>query len=391
MGADRGRSGLRRSAIGVILCSALVTLGVAPIAGANTKGDLDRGRAELTRLERELTEKQRVLDRLSVQAAALGQRLDQAQARYEQITHALEQTRRALARSRDRYDDLRDDLNERSRDAYMQGPANGLEFVLGATSLADLSDRMEYVEALSQTDADLANEVQNLRNELLARQEEQERLRAEQTARLQDLRNAKAELDAQLADQQRIYDELRADRAKAEELVKKLYRKWRQERALAALPAPAGSVMVSDGIFRACPVDQPRAVYDGFGAPRYGGGYHPHAGNDIIAPAGTPIRAPFDGTARASSNGLGGLTVYVYGAQGWVYNAHLSAYSDESNGPVRAGDVIGYVGQTGNTSTDHNHFEWHPNSTPSDWPASAYGYSVIGTAVNPYPLLQQVC
>lgn len=159
----------------------------------------------------------------------------------------------------------------------MQGPVGGMEFVLGATSSADLSARLEYMGALSQADADLANEAQNLKNELLAEHKQQERLRAEQAARLQELKDAKATLDAQFAEQQRIYDELRAARARAEELVKKLYRTWEQEQALAGLPAPSGSALVSGGIFRTCPVDQPRAVYDGFGAPRYGGGYHPHA------------------------------------------------------------------------------------------------------------------
>jgi murein DD-endopeptidase MepM/ murein hydrolase activator NlpD len=83
--------------------------------------------------------------------------------------------------------------------------------------------------------------------------------------------------------------------------------------------------------------------------------------------------------------------VYVTGAAGYVYNAHLSAYSPLSNGPVHAGDVIGYVGATGDTSTPHDHFEWHPNVIPTNWPVSPYGYWIIGTAVNPWPLLQVVC
>ena len=60
-------------------------------------------------------------------------------------------------------------------------------------------------------------------------------------------------------------------------------------------------------------------------------------------------------------------------------------------GQVSAGQVVGYVGATGDTSTPHDHFEWHPNVIPSDWPVSPYGYSVIGSAVNPFPLLAQVC
>ena len=79
----------------------------------------------------------------------------------------------------------------------------------------------------------------------------------------------------------------------------------------------------------------------------------------------------------------------VRGAEGWVYNAHLSSFGQL--GAVRTGDVIGYVGSTGNASSPHNHFEWHPNLTPSEWPESAYGFSVVGTAVNPRPLLLAVC
>ncbi len=134
---------------------------------------------------------------------------------------------------------------------------------------------------------------------------------------------------------------------------------------------------------------EPRGYSDGFGAPRYGGGYHPHGGVDIIAPQGTPIYATFPGTVRDASNVLGGISVIVTGSQGWTYNAHLVSIA--RLGTVNTGDVIGYVGATGDTSTPHNHFEWHPNALPGNWPESAYGYSVVGSAINPYPLLTQVC
>jgi murein DD-endopeptidase MepM/ murein hydrolase activator NlpD len=61
---------------------------------------------------------------------------------------------------------------------------------------------------------------------------------------------------------------------------------------------------------------------------------------------------------------------------------------------VQAGDVIGYVGDTGDAKgTPHDHFEWHPTSVPANWPASFYGYVTIpGTsAVNPYPILKDIC
>jgi murein DD-endopeptidase MepM/ murein hydrolase activator NlpD len=121
------------------------------------------------------------------------------------------------------------------------------------------------------------------------------------------------------------------------------------------------------------------------------GGYHPHAGVDIMAPSGTPIRAAISGVARDASNSSGGTAVIVQGSAGWVYNAHMSGIA--KLGSVSAGEIIGYVGMTGasGAGVNHNHFEFHPSTVPSSWPASPYGYSIISDAVNPYPLLLSVC
>ncbi len=385
MADNRARSPRRLAALVALLALLAALPGVAG-AEPTTEQRLKAAEAEVKRLLGEIRDQQAHLDRLSREAGALAAKVDEAEARWEQITEQLRATRAELAAAREEYARLRARLEERVREAYMAGPGDQLEFLLGATSLADLSDRVAFVDAVAQTDAELANEVENLRNELADRAAQEQRLQARAAAALRDRQAEYAALQAKLAEQQRVLDDLEAKKARAEELVKDLRRKWREE--LAAL---TGIRIDPNGILQVCPVDQPRAVYDGFGAPRYAGGYHPHAGNDIIAPMGTPIRAPFPGTARASSNTLGGLAVYVYGANGYVYNAHLSAYSEKSNGPVQAGDIIGYVGETGDTDTPHNHFEWHPYTIPSNWPASPYGYSVIGTAVNPWPLLQAVC
>ena len=133
-----------------------------------------------------------------------------------------------------------------------------------------------------------------------------------------------------------------------------------------------GSLAPFDHVFEVCPVSQPRAYGDGFGAPRYAGGYHLHKGVDIVAPLGTEIHAPFDGHAYTSSNSLGGNVVFVVGAQGTVYNAHLYEYSENSNSAVSAGEVIGYVGSTGSSTTPHDHFEFHPNVMPGGWYESFY-------------------
>jgi murein DD-endopeptidase MepM/ murein hydrolase activator NlpD len=374
-----------RRALAVVTSLALLTsLAQVALAEPSTQDKLDAAKAEFEQLKNQIASQQQVLNRLSAEAAVIAERWEVANGRWEQITAELHQTLFALAEAQAKYQGLKSDLEQRARQAYITGPGSGLEFLLGATSIADLSARMEYVNALSQDDADLATEVQNVRNTLAAQKEDQEKLQAKRAKALKKVEIEKAALDAKFDEQQAVLDDLDAKKARAEDLVKQLTKRYQNElEALTGLQFHGGTV------FAVCPVDQPRAVYDGFGAPRYAGGYHPHAGNDIIAPQGTPIRATFDGYAQAGSNTLGGYSVNVYGDLGYTYNAHLM--QPGVTGQVSAGQIVGYVGATGDTSTPHDHFEWHPNVIPSDWPKSPYGYSVIGSAVNPFPLLAQVC
>jgi murein DD-endopeptidase MepM/ murein hydrolase activator NlpD len=374
-----------RRALAVVAALALLTsLAQVAVAEPSTQEKLDAAKAEFEQLKNQIASQQQVLNRLSAEAAVIAERWEVASGRWEQVTAELRQTQLALAEAQAEYQGLKSDLEARARQAYITGPGSGLEFLLGATSIADLSSRMEYVNALSQEDADLATEVQNVRNTLAAKKEDQEKLQAKRAKALKKVESEQAALDAKFDEQQAVLDDLDAKRARAEDLVKQLTKRYQNE-----LEALTGLEFHGDTVFAVCPVDQPRAVYDGFGAPRYGGGYHPHAGNDIIAPQGTPIRATFDGYAQAGSNTLGGYSVNVYGDLGYTYNAHL--VQPGVTGQVSAGQVVGYVGATGDTSTPHDHFEWHPNVIPPDWPMSPYGFNVIGSAVNPFPLLAQVC
>lgn len=131
------------------------------------------------------------------------------------------------------------------------------------------------------------------------------------------------------------------------------------------------------GVFRRCPVRGPVSYDASFGywhAKTKESAAHAHQGIDMMTPYGTPIVATFDGMAVASPNRLGGLAVKVYGDLGYTYNAHMSAYG--KLGKVKAGDVIGYAGTTGNAGGPHDHFEWHPGD---------------GVAVDPFEYLNAVC
>jgi peptidoglycan hydrolase CwlO-like protein len=264
-----------RRALAVVAALALLTSAAqVALAEPTTQQKLEDAKAEFEQLKGEIQSQQRVVSALLLEAQRIAERREVAYGQWQQITVNLHETRVALAEAQAQFQGLRADLDQRARDAYITGPASGLEFLLGASSIADLSARMEYVNALSQEDADLATEVQNLRNTLAARKDEQQQLQERAARALQKVQAAEAALKAKLGEQQAALDDLNAKMARAEELVKKLEKQYQQElAALTGLDFHAGAIL------KVCPVGQPHAVYDGFGAPRFAGGYHPHAGN----------------------------------------------------------------------------------------------------------------
>lgn len=115
---------------------------------------------------------------------------------------------------------------------------------------------------------------------------------------------------------------------------------------------------------------------DTWGAARSQG--RSHEGIDIFAERGTPIQSTTQGiVSKVGENNLGGRVVVVVGPGGaGHYYAHLEDYADIApNDWVNQGDIIGYVGDSGNAK-----------GTP---PHVHYGIYINGSAVNTYPLLQK--
>jgi len=115
---------------------------------------------------------------------------------------------------------------------------------------------------------------------------------------------------------------------------------------------------------------------DDYGAPRAGTGWH--QGTDLFGPTGTPLVAVADGVlSKVGVNTLGGNRLWLTDDRGnTYYYAHLSAFAPVAvdGARVRAGQVIGFLGNTGQaiTTPPHLHFEIHPGG---------------GDSVNPYPYL----
>lgn len=112
------------------------------------------------------------------------------------------------------------------------------------------------------------------------------------------------------------------------------------------------------------------AIQSFWGASR-GGGSRSHEGNDIFAPKGHPVVAIAYGTVSSVRNrGLGGKQVWVkdYDTGYLHYYAHLDDWAVNEGDMVWSGDVLGYVGNTGNAATTppHLHFGIYKNSNAVD-------------------------
>ena len=111
-----------------------------------------------------------------------------------------------------------------------------------------------------------------------------------------------------------------------------------------------------------------------------------HEATDILAPRGTPVVAVDDGVIqKLFLSKPGGITIYQFDPteQYSYYYAHLEGYADDihEGKSVRRGDVIGYVGTTGNAppNTPHLHFGVFLLGPEKQW--------WKGTPINPYPML----
>ncbi len=116
------------------------------------------------------------------------------------------------------------------------------------------------------------------------------------------------------------------------------------------------------------PVSGGAAYVDTYGAHRSDVPGKWHHGDDLIAPLGTPVVAVADGTLSLIGwEKLGGWRLWLTDARGnQFYYAHLAGYSPLAlhRTRVRAGEVLGFLGRTGDafTTTPHLHFEVHPAS-----------------------------
>jgi murein DD-endopeptidase MepM/ murein hydrolase activator NlpD len=368
-----------------------VALALVPLpAGAQVTPE------DLARADRELQETRRELQAMLI-------RYEEAVTEEARLADALDRLQESLAQTELELDLLRGVLRLRVAEMYIEGGAPGLSLLLDAASLGEFSTRLGYLEEVGSADRVLVRRLEVARREYDRSAAAVDQAAREQRQAVAELEGLTAELTSAVEAAQARYQKLLAQRREEEERARRAEEARRREEAAraatsttttapnpaapasspsttqaatpATAPAPPPPASSSGGL--SCPVAGFSTFTDTFGAPRSGG--RVHLGVDMMAARGTPVVAIESGTVRLHMSWLGGISIFLRGDSGDEYfYTHLDGWAEglSSGEWVGGGQLIGYVGSTGNAGTPHLHFERHPGG---------------GGAVNPYPLVASLC
>jgi murein DD-endopeptidase MepM/ murein hydrolase activator NlpD len=361
----------------------------APGSSAETQSEPATLSAEIERITAELQAAQETLERLTVEAEAAGEAsraaeaaLVEAQGAAREAAAQLEQARAAVAQSEQ-------DVADIGREAYMGNDQNfgDVAMLLDAQSPTELLQQAATLELLGeersrQLQEFEAAEEREQRADAAAREAvaEQDRLAREaeeaEAAASAKLADAQATYDATAAEKQALEEELRA--AQVELLQQQGVRNAESavaeqqaaEVAATSLSSAGGAVAPTQGRVTSC-----------YG-PRWG---TLHAGIDIAAPIGTPVYTPEGGVVvhAGTASGFGYAVAIQHGDGTITLYGHVNQYFVSSGQVVSAGQQIAEVGNRGQSTGPHLHFEVHTGglyanrTNPAPW-LTARGISIGG-------------
>ena len=271
-------------------------------------------------------------------------------------------------------------LDRRLVDIYESDPATSLDVFLGARSVQDAIDQVQYLNDIGEEDRRIAQEVATAKAAIKVQRAQTKKLRktvqgetaviSARTAQTRDVRDelvgAKNDLattrEQKLQDishlnaqQQQEAGEIDALQVASEAIAERIRaaQASRQAGSPDATPSSSGLIWPVSG-----PVTSP------FGW-RWG---RMHQGIDIGVGYGTPIHAAASGTIIYCGweSGYGNLTVIDHGGNLATAYGHQSSIAVACGQHVNQGDVIGYVGCTGHCFGPHLHFEVRINGAPVD-------------------------
>ena len=333
----------------------------------------------ITRYSRRINTLQGDITVLQRKQVAIQVDLDAKRAELARIQEDLRQERIRLARLRARLAEARVALADRLVQLYKADKPDVVTVVLESDGFADLLQRTEFMNRVSDQDARIIDRVRTARADAKrteARLDSLEDRQIKVANAIEKRRDAVAQVKGQLVDRRDSFAQVRS--AKSTALASTREDRQHLEGDLAALerenaaiqaklaaaqngtaPSAAGPIRPGSGGM-VWPVNGP--VVSPFGM-RWG---RLHAGVDIAVPAGTPIRAAKAGRVilLGWTGGYGNYTCIGHGGGVSTCYAHQSSYATSNGASVSQGQVIGSVGCTGHCFGDHLHFEVRVGGAP---------------------------
>ena len=276
------------------------------------------------------------------------------------------------------YGDSVSSLEERARllvvDAYVTGGTGVINSAFSAGNIQDLITSQTLYDRAATLDLNQLDQLGAVRRQM-------DRLTDELAIKEIEIEGLTRDQEAVVADLAEIQEKAEAIHAEARSKYRTMYARYKAEIARRAAAAAARASGGAAGIANqtkgvVCPIKGSTYFIDSWGYPRSGG--RTHKGTDMLAARGTKLVAMRNGSVRLNSHSLGGRQVYVYGDDGVTYYyAHLSGWASglSSGQRVSKGQLIGYVGNSGNATTNVLHL----------------GMIAGGVYVNPYPTVRPIC
>ncbi|MGY1682649.1 peptidoglycan DD-metalloendopeptidase family protein [Geodermatophilus sp. SYSU D01176] len=380
--ATSPRSRLRAPRRAVVVAAAVAGLlaGTPMVAGAAPEAEQASLEEQVAAIEEQVKAAEEQLQRMTVEAEAAADAALVARAQLAQGQAEAERTAAELAAAQADVATAEEDMADLGREAYMgaEDRYGDLELLLDAQSPTELLQQAATMEQLGDHRADRLQEFLTVQ----ARVEEADRAAKAAVAQLgelarkadeaeraanEHLARAQVDYDARAAEKARLDEELRlaGERLLAAQGAADAAAAWQaqqaqQQQALASASGTSG--MPTAGRVTSC-----------YG-PRWG---TMHQGIDIAAPIGTPIYVPEDGVVLQAGPASGfGQAVYVQHGDGQItLYGHVNQFFVSAGQVVQAGDHIADVGNKGQSTGPHLHFEVHQGG-------------LYASRVNPMPWLQ---
>ena len=332
--------------------------------------DIEALKAELEKSKNDLTVYVTQLDsELSGIQAKIAQYNTLITEKEQQIADTTEELNEAVKQQEDQYEAMK----KRIKFMYERGDTFYLEMLFSSSSLSDLVNKADYIEALSQYDRNKLDEyvgitemVQLCKEELEAQKDvlDEAKLAVEDeeaaiTSLLQEKETQLNAVSANISSQEEAIREYEARINQQNAEIAALEKAVAEEKA--RLEAENAQARIYNGGMFAWPCPGYTRISDDYGMrpvhPIYGG-ERMHNGIDLAAPAGTAILAAYDGdvVAAAYSSSMGNYIMIDHGSGLYTIYMHCSALYVSKGQAVTKGQNIAAVGSTGNSTGNHLHF-----------------------------------